>query len=130
MIPIPELEALRSLVQGPVSGPEDPGYALEAFNPSVVQRPEAVLAAVDTADVQNAVRWAADAGIPVGVQATGHGAASAMDEGLLISTSGLQDLRLDPDAGTVALGAGVRWRPCWRRRFHMDLPARTALRAP
>ena len=105
-----ELEALRSRVRGPVSGPGDPGYAVDTFNPSLVQRPDAVLAAADAQDVQDAVRWAAETGIPVGMQATGHGAAAAMDEGLLISTSALQDLRLDPEAGTVTVGAGVRWK--------------------
>lgn len=110
MILNPELETLRSRVHGPVSGPGDPGYAVDTFNPSMIQRPDAVLAAADAQDVQNAVRWAAETGIPVGVQATGHGAAAAMDEGLLISTTALQDLRLDPEAGTVTLGAGVRWK--------------------
>ncbi|MCQ1985697.1 MULTISPECIES: FAD-binding oxidoreductase [unclassified Arthrobacter] len=112
MIQAADLETLRNVVHGPLNSPGEPGYAVDTagFNPSVIQRPDAVLGAAAVEDVQNAVRWAAERGIPVGMQATGHGAAAVMDEGLLINTSRLQDLAVDPDAGTVTVGAGVRWR--------------------
>ncbi|MCC9203943.1 FAD-binding oxidoreductase [Arthrobacter sp. zg-Y769] len=107
-----DLENLRSVVHGPLSRPGNPGYAADTagFNPSAVPRPDAVLGAAGVDDVQNAVRWAAERNIPLGIQATGHGAAAVMDEGLLINTSRLQDLAVDPDAGTATVGAGVRWR--------------------
>lgn len=106
-----DLESLRSVVHGTLSSPGEPEYSRgsQGFNPSLVQRPDAVLGAVSVGDVQHAVHWAAQRGIPVGVQATGHGAVAEMDEGLLINTSRLNDLSVDPDAGTVTVGAGVRW---------------------
>ena len=110
MIQDADLELLSTAVRGQVSRPGDPEYELDkaGFNPSVIQRPDAVLGAAGVEDVQNAVRWAARMDIPVGIQSTGHGAA-AMGEGLLINTSRLQDLVVDPEAGTVTAGAGVRW---------------------
>ena len=112
MIQDADLEALRRGVQGPLSRPGDPGYAVDTagFNPSLVQHPDAVLGAAGIEDVQHAVRWAAQLDVPVGIQATGHGAVAEMDQGLLINTSRLQDLAIDPEAGTVTVGAGVRWR--------------------
>ncbi|MCC9197922.1 FAD-binding oxidoreductase [Arthrobacter sp. zg-Y820] len=111
MIQESDLEALRSVVQGTLSGPGDAGYAVATagFNPSLVQRPDAALGASGVEDIQLAVRWAAQLGIPIGIQATGHGAVTEMDEGLMINTSRLQDLTVDPDAQTVTVGAGVRW---------------------
>lgn len=111
MIQDADLETLRAVVSGTLSRTGDPEYEFDTatFNPSVIQQPDAVLGATGTEDVQNAVRWAAQREIPVGIQATGHGAVAGMEEGLLINTSRLQDLVVDPDAGTVTAGAGVRW---------------------
>lgn len=111
MIQDADLEVLSAVVRGRVSRPGDSEYDLDTagFNPAVIQRPDVVLGAAGVQDVQNAVRWAARMGVPVGIQASGHGAVAAMAEGLLINTSQLQDLAVDPAAGTVTFGAGVRW---------------------
>ena len=111
MISEPDLASLRGAVRGIVSRPGEGAYAEDtaAFNLAQVHRPDAVVGAVDADDVQTAVMWAAHRGIPVAVQATGHNAAAPMDEGLLVNTSRLQDLELDLEAGTVSVGAGVRW---------------------
>ncbi|MBP3044206.1 FAD-binding oxidoreductase [Arthrobacter jiangjiafuii] len=111
MIQDSDLEALRSVVRGTLSSPGDPEYAAATagFNPALTQRPDAALGAVNAEDVEHAVQWAAQHGVPVGIQATGHGAATEMDEGLMINTSRLQDLTVDPDAQSVTVGAGVRW---------------------
>ncbi|MCC3270616.1 FAD-binding oxidoreductase [Arthrobacter gengyunqii] len=106
-----DLATLRTLVHGTVSSPGDPGYAIDTsgYNPSMVQRPDATLGAAGVEDIQNAIRWAAQREIPLGIQATGHGAAALMDCGLLINTSRLQDIVVDPEADTVTVGPGVRW---------------------
>ena len=111
MIQEPDLDALRGAVRGIVSKPAEGSYAQDtaAFNLAQVHHPDAVLGALDASDVQAAVQWAAERGIPLAVQATGHNAASPMDEGLLINTSRLQDFELDPERGTFTVGAGVRW---------------------
>ena len=111
MISDADLEALSATVHGPVSRPGDAAYERDTatYNLSLIHAPDAVLGAAHAGDVQNAVRWAARRDIPLAVQATGHAVSAAMDEGLLINTSRLQDVVVDPDAGTATVGAGVRW---------------------
>ena len=111
MIQETDLEALRGSVGGIVSRPGEGAYAEDtaSYNLALVHRPEAALGALDAGDVAKAVAWAAERGIPLGIQSTGHGVSAPMDEGLLINTSRLQHLEVDRTAGTVTVGAGVRW---------------------
>ncbi|WP_445155330.1 FAD-binding oxidoreductase [Arthrobacter sp. Hor0625] len=107
-----DIQALSSTVRGPVLTPDSEDYAAEtfAFNAATVHRPDVVLGAEDAQDVAAGVRWAAACGLPVAVQATGHGADSVVEGGLLISTRRLQALQVDPAARTARVGAGVKWR--------------------
>ena len=106
------VRALADSVTGPVCVPGDADYAGEgrAYNLAVQHAPDVILGATDADDVAAGIRWAARLGLPVSVQATGHGASSAIDGGLLISTSRMQDLVVDPVARTARVGAGVKWR--------------------
>lgn len=103
---------LVRVITGPVFTPENPFYAEEVagFNVAHLPRPAVVVGAVDAADVAAAVSWAAAAGLPVSVQATGHGLVADVSGGLLISTRRLQQVQIDPGARTATVGAGVRWR--------------------
>jgi FAD/FMN-containing dehydrogenase len=69
-----------------------------------------VVAADCPADVVSAVRWAADHGVPVAVQATGHGANLPMDGGLLISTRRMSSVTVDPHTRLATVAAGATWR--------------------
>ncbi|MCI2423779.1 FAD-dependent oxidoreductase [Saccharopolyspora sp. K220] len=60
-------------------------------------------------DVTAAVRFAAGHGMPIAVQATGHAPMRPADGALVISTHRIQDVRIDPQARTARIGAGVRW---------------------
>ena len=60
-------------------------------------------------DVQLAVRYAAERGHAVAVQATGHGLNVPADGGVLIDTSRMADVRVDPVARTARVAAGTRW---------------------
>jgi FAD/FMN-containing dehydrogenase len=104
---------LTTQVVGPVLLPGDPGYGAEVtgFNVALPHTPDVVVGATCTADVVAAVRYAGDHGLPVGVQATGHGVVTVVDHGVLITTSRMQDLVVDPVDRTVTVGAGVKWRP-------------------
>lgn len=106
-----DVARLSEAVQGPVARPGDPGFDGEvaAFNAGTRHRPEVAVGATGAEDVAAVVRWAGEVGIPVGVQATGHGATRAIDAGVLISTARMQGLVVDPDSATVTLDAGVRW---------------------
>jgi FAD/FMN-containing dehydrogenase len=60
--------------------------------------------------VQDAVRLAAQRRLPIRVQSTGHGGLAASTEGMLIDTSGLGGVRVNPDRQIAEIGAGVRWQ--------------------
>ena len=96
--------------------PTDPGYDDEVagYNRLVVHRPELVMPARSVADVVEAVRTAAAAGLPLGVQATGHGPSVPAD-GVLVSTRHLRDVRVDPATPHRACRRG-RARPRPHRR--------------
>jgi hypothetical protein len=65
--------------------------------------------AVGAADVIATVRLARDAGLGVGVMATGHGVASPCDGGVLINTSRMRGVRVDPAAQTARVESGALW---------------------
>ncbi|WP_199782914.1 FAD-binding oxidoreductase [Streptomyces alboniger] len=91
--------------------PGDAGYEdeLAGFQTGFVTRPDLVVGATSAQDVVAAVSYAAEHGLPVGVQATGHGLPGASEGGVLISTRRMDTVRVDADARTVTVGAGARW---------------------
>jgi hypothetical protein len=107
-----DVSALANNVSGAVFRPGDEGYGDEvaAFNASRQHTPDVVVVPRSADDVAAAVRWGAEHDLPVGVQATGHGAVLTITEGVLISTRGLDELSIDPDRRTARIGAGVKWR--------------------
>jgi FAD/FMN-containing dehydrogenase len=107
-----DISALAQTVTGPVYRPGDEGYAEEVsgFNLARRHTPDVVVAARSADDVAAAVRWAAERALPVGVQATGHGAVTSIDSGVLISTRALDEVSVDPVGRTARVGAGVKWR--------------------
>ncbi|MFF3642388.1 FAD-binding oxidoreductase [Streptomyces sp. NPDC002564] len=72
-------------------------------------RPALVFGATGTDDVVAAVSHAAGAGLPLGVQATGHGVPGDWEGGVLISTRRMDTVRIDPGTRTATVGAGARW---------------------
>jgi hypothetical protein len=56
------------------------------------------------------MRWAAGRGLPVAVQATGHGANVAVDRGLLINTRRMDAVTVDPVTATATVAAGATWK--------------------
>jgi FAD/FMN-containing dehydrogenase len=96
---------------GPVLFPRDDGFADEiaGYQSGWRHRPEMVVGAADAGDVAAAVEFAATHGLPVGVQATGHGLSVPLPGGVLISTRRLGEVSIDPASRTARLAAGVRW---------------------
>jgi FAD/FMN-containing dehydrogenase len=92
-------------------GPDDEGYAEAAvsWNAAHVHRPALVALPANAAEVAAAVAYAAEQDLPIAVQSTGHGTERSYDGALLINTSRLRDIQIDPDARTARVGAGVRW---------------------
>ncbi|SNT19970.1 FAD/FMN-containing dehydrogenase [Actinomadura meyerae] len=98
-------------IKGQVFAPGDEGYDGErtGFQTAGPHRPAVIVAAADADDVRAAVRYAAEQGLPVAVQNTGHGLPLGADGGLLISTRRMTGLRVDAGARTARIEAGVRW---------------------
>ena len=105
-------ERLARHVAGAVFDGRGPAAAAEAagFNTAVTHRPAVVVAASGAADVAAAVRYANDEGLPVAVQATGHGASAPAEGSVFVSTRRMQGVRVDPAARVARVQAGVRWR--------------------
>lgn len=106
------IDELRASVQGPVFVPTDDNYesACVGFNLASPQHPDVVVCATSTADVVAAVIFAARAGMVVRVQATGHGVGDAMQGGLLVNTSGMTGVTIDPKKRVATVAAGTKWR--------------------
>ena len=105
------LEELRAGLRGVGYVPGEVGYdeARKAWNLNAHQHPELVVMAAGAADVIAAVRLARDEGLGVGVMATGHGVASPCDGGVLINTSRMKGVRVDPEAQTARVEPGALW---------------------
>ncbi|WP_232664368.1 FAD-binding oxidoreductase [Pseudonocardia sp. TRM90224] len=96
---------------GPVFRPDEPGFdeELSGFQLGVQHRPELVVGATGTADVQAAVRAAAGRGVPLSVQSTGHGRLVADDGGIVVTTNRMAGVTVDPATRTARVEAGARW---------------------
>ncbi|MDT0156905.1 FAD-binding oxidoreductase [Microbacterium sp. ARD32] len=107
-----QLDALRTEVSGPVLTPQDDGFAQECsgFDLALAHSPELVLGAASEADVRAGVRFAARFGLTVRVQATGHGIGIPAAGGMLITTTRMRGVRVDPVQRTAIVQAGCRWR--------------------
>jgi FAD/FMN-containing dehydrogenase len=105
-----DVDSLQRHVHGAVHAPHEPAYAalVTPWNLAVPMQPVAVVAARTGDDVVATVRFAADHGLTVGVQATGHGAVSRHAGQLLVSTHDLDEVTVHPE-GWARIGAGVKW---------------------
>src|SRR5215472_8451917 len=85
--------------------------ARKVWNLTVDQHPAAIALPESPADVVAAVRYARERGLRVAAQGTGHGAAplGALDNTLLVKTSRMRRVTIDPVARTAWAGAGVTW---------------------
>lgn len=107
------LGMLRGALRGQLYTPQDDGYAAHSapWQRHVAQRPAAIVMAAGADDIVAAVKFAGEYGLPVAVQATGHGAVVPCDGGLLINTSAMQGVWIDSAARTASVEAGVKWGP-------------------
>jgi len=108
-----DLEALRAAVAGPVSVPGEAGYdqARQAWNLVADQRPAVVVEAGSAAGVAQAVRYARARGMRIAPQGTGHGAEplEPLDGAMLLRTTRMRQVRIDPAAATARAEAGAVW---------------------
>jgi FAD/FMN-containing dehydrogenase len=104
--------SLRAATRGEVLERSDPGYeaARAAYNALATGRPISIVRPIDRSDIVAAVRWAADAGLPIGVRGGGHSVAghSSPEGGLLVDLSRWRGVSVDPVARTANALAGSK----------------------
>ncbi|GAA4370338.1 FAD-binding oxidoreductase [Nocardioides caricicola] len=114
---LPRAHALRGLLDGRLHLPGDAGYdgARVAWNFAVDQRPAAVALPRTAAEVATVVRVAADAGLRVAPQSTGHNAgplaAQGLDDVVIVRMSEMATAIADPVRGIVRVEGGAIWEP-------------------
>ena len=100
-------------LDGKVVLPGDAGFddARRAWNLAVDQQPAAVAFPESAADVTAAVRYAAQRGLRVAAQGTGHNAGplGSLADTILVRTDKMRGIRIDPQARTARVQAGVVW---------------------
>jgi hypothetical protein len=106
----PSFDELGRRLDGALHQPRDAAYAslVTPWNLAVSMEPAAVVVPEHADDVAATMRFAAQHGLTVGVQATGHGAVSAHAGHILVATRNLDEVTISP-AGWARVGAGVKW---------------------
>lgn len=109
--------ALRGLLGGRVYLPGDQQYdaARLPWNVAVDQRPAAIALPRSASEVATVVRVAAEAGLRVAPQSTGHNARPLAEQGLddvvLVRTSEMNTVLTDPARGIIRVEGGAIWEP-------------------
>ncbi|MCI0384732.1 FAD-binding oxidoreductase [Streptomyces sp. CNQ085] len=99
---------LRNAVGGQVLVPGDAGYeqARTVYLGGMDQRPAMIAQPSDADDVARIVMFARDHGLPLTVKGGGH-SLFCLSDGLVLDTSALNSLEIDPEARTAWAGAGL-----------------------
>lgn len=109
-----DLQSLRSRCAGIVVAPADPGWdeARQAWNLTVDQHPVAVVVPESADDLARVMAFARSSGLRVAPQTTGHNAGPLgdLDATILLRTSSLRDVEIDPVRRRARVGAGVLWQ--------------------
>ncbi|HEX2375982.1 MAG TPA: FAD-binding oxidoreductase [Gaiellales bacterium] len=105
---------LRARVTGDVVLPGDPEWdaARLAWNLAVDQRPAMVALPETSDDVAAVVAYAAQAGLRVAVQGTGHGAVARggeLSDSILLKMERMRGVQIDAAGRTARVEAGVIW---------------------
>jgi hypothetical protein len=106
-------QTLKAAIAGQVFVRGEAGYdqGRRAWNLAVDQRPAVVVQAGSAADVAQAVRYARAHGMRIAPQGTGHGAEplEPLDGAMLLRTTRMRKVRIDPATRTARAEAGAVW---------------------
>ena len=90
-----------------VAGDADWDSARRPWNLRVDQRPAAIVEPAGADDMAVTAAFAARHGLRVSVQNTGHGAGADLSGTIMVRTSALREITVDPAGNLVKVGAGV-----------------------
>jgi FAD/FMN-containing dehydrogenase len=107
------LGELKGALRGRLVRPSDPGYdqARAVWNAAHDRRPALIIRCEGTADVVRAVEFARSEGLKVAVRGGAHSIAgfSTCDGGVVIDTSPMKGIRVDPTARRAVAQPGLTW---------------------
>jgi FAD/FMN-containing dehydrogenase len=107
------LSELAPSFRGELVSPSHPAYEehRRVWNGSIDRRPALIARCAGVADVIAAVKFARSAGLPVAVRSGGHSfpGLSVADDAMLIDLGPMRGIRVDPEARTARVQAGVLW---------------------
>jgi FAD/FMN-containing dehydrogenase len=107
------LGELETTLRGQLVRPADPDYdqARAIWNAAHDRRPALVIRCAGTADVMRAVEFARSEGLEVAVRGGAHSVAgfSTSDGGVVIDTSPMQGIRVDPPGRRAIAQPGLTW---------------------
>ena len=105
------LTTLGTHLRGTLIRPGDASYESQrrVWNGSIDRYPASIARCTDAADVATALRFARTHGLLVAVRGGGHSfpGHSVCDDGMVIDLSLMKGIRVDPDARTARVQAGV-----------------------
>jgi FAD/FMN-containing dehydrogenase len=107
----PVARRLRRVLAGELHVPGEPGYhvARRPLHDTIDPRPAMVVEARGPADVRAAVVAAHEHDLPLAVQATGHGTHVPADDAILVRTSDMAAVLVDPARRVARVGPGAVW---------------------
>ena len=104
---------LQSRIDGQVITAGDDAWdaSRQTFNLTHDQQPAAIVRVASAQDVAEAVRYAAEHGLRIAPQSTGHNAGpiQGLENALLVRTDDLQEVSIDVGARRARVGSGARW---------------------
>jgi FAD/FMN-containing dehydrogenase len=105
------LAGFQAGLRGSIVGRGDPSYdeLRQIWNGSISRRPALVARCAGAADVIGAVKFGREHGLPTAVRGGGHSfpGHSLADDGLVIDLGPMKGVRVDPEARTARVQAGV-----------------------
>ncbi len=106
-----DANAVRDAIGGRVYVAGEGGYeaARLPWQRRLDPRPALIVEAATASDVQTAVRFAREHGLPLAIQSTGHGAVQIPDGGLLLKTNSMSAVEIDAGRRVARVGGGALW---------------------
>ena len=105
------VDKLGMTLRGEVIRPSEKGYEQHrtVWNGSIDRRPALIARCAGVADVRSAVRFSREHGLLVAVRGGGHSfpGYSVCDDGMVLDLSLMRGVRVDPEARTAHVQAGV-----------------------
>ncbi|WP_280182659.1 FAD-binding oxidoreductase [Nocardia cyriacigeorgica] len=106
-----DLDALRSMISGPVFGPGEAGYdtARSLWNGDIDRHPAAIAGCLSAEDVSAALTFGRAHDLEIAVRGGGHAfsGSSCVDDGLMINLGAMNQVTVDPGAEIAKVGGGA-----------------------